>query len=150
MIKRKRILIVDDDITDMRLLKLQLERTGAYEVREESHGEWVLATARAIKPDFVILDVCMPEVSGGEIAARIKADPGLRSIPVAFLTSVVSQAETGENGLVSGGYHYFSKPVNLRQLVLHIEASVPDAPAGDDAVPHCPPTSTSCTEKAGT
>ena len=133
--RKKRILIVDDNVTETRLLKFNLENTGAYEVREEYHGREALITARAFKPDFIILDVCMPEMSGGDIAARIKSDPQLRSIPVVFLTSVVSKAEAGENTLVSGEYHFFSKPVNLRKLVLHIETKVPSEPLAQNSVP---------------
>lgn len=133
--RKKRILIVDDNITETGLLKFHLEKTGAYEVREEYHATNALATARALKPDFIILDVCMPEMSGGDIAARIRMDPFLKSIPVVFLTSVVSKEEAGENTLVSGDYHFFSKPVNLRKLVLHIETSVPDEQLPQETVP---------------
>jgi len=123
--KKKRILIVDDDVATTRLLRFGLEKTGSYDVREENNGANALTAARAFKPDFIVLDVCMPRVAGSDVAAQIAADPILRNIPVVFLTSMVSKAEAGDKPLLSGGYHFLAKPVNLRRLVRYIEAVTP-------------------------
>jgi CheY-like chemotaxis protein len=127
-VRKKRILIVDDDVATTRLLKFGLEKTGFYEVREENNCANALAVARAFKPDFTILDVCMPGVAGGDLAAQFAADPSLKRIPVVFVTSMVSEEEAGEKPLLSGGYHFFAKPINLRRLVRYIEATVPNEP----------------------
>ena len=69
----------------------------------------------------------------------------------AFRSAIQAAKAAGGGTVCVPAGKYVSGPIELvSNLVLHIEASVPDAPAGDDAVPHCPPTSTSCTEKAGT
>ena len=60
--KRKRILVVDHDICATRLLKLGLEATGAFEVREVDQGSAALAAAQEFRPDAVVLDVCMPGI----------------------------------------------------------------------------------------
>lgn len=122
---KKRILIVDDDVATTRLLRFGLEKTGCYDVREENSGTNALTATRAFKPDFIILDVCMPKIAGGDVAAQIAADPNLRDIPVVFLTSMVSEAEAGDKPLVSGGYHFLAKPVNLRKIIRYIEAATP-------------------------
>ncbi len=122
--KRKRILIVDDDIGATHLLKLNLERTGAYDVVEENKPTNAVNAARSCRPDFMILDVCMPEITGGELAARFASDAELKNVPLVFVTSMVSPAEAGATTLVSGNYHFLPKPVSLRSLVLHIETAV--------------------------
>jgi len=93
--RKKRILIVDDEVATTRLLKFGLEKTGFYEVREENNGTNAISTTRAFKPDLIVLDVCMPMVAGGDVAAQIAADPILKHIPIVFLTSMVSEEEAG-------------------------------------------------------
>jgi two-component system OmpR family response regulator len=140
--RKKRILIVDDDVATTRLLKFGLERTGFYEVREENNGASALPAARAFKPDFIVLDVCMPRVAGGDVAAQFTADPILQNIPLVFLTSMVSEEEAGEKPLISGGYHFLAKPINLRRLVRYIESKVPNEPESSEPAPHGPVAST--------
>src|SRR2546423_5120830 len=60
IMSKRRILVVDDETSITRLLKLNLEQTGSYEVREENLGARVLEAAREFKPDLVLLDVMMP------------------------------------------------------------------------------------------
>jgi CheY-like chemotaxis protein len=134
--RKKRILIVDDEVATTRLLKFGLEKTGFYEVREENNGANALSTTRAFKPDLIVMDVCMPTVAGGDVAAQIAADPILKHIPIVFLTSMVSEEEAGDKPLLSGGYHFLAKPINLRKLVRYIEATVPNEPEPFESAPH--------------
>ena len=92
---KKRILVVDDETSITRLLKLNLEQTGNYEVREENFGARVLEAAREFKPDLVLLDVMLPDMDGGDVAAGLKQDPALRKTPVVFLTAAVKKEELG-------------------------------------------------------
>jgi CheY-like chemotaxis protein len=121
---KKLILVVDDDITTTRLLKIGLEGTGAYRVREENIATRAVATARECQPDLVVLDVCMPNADGGDVAAQIQDDPRLRNTPVIFLTSIVSEAEAGQQSLHSGGYQFIAKPVQIQKLVRCIESKL--------------------------
>ncbi len=84
--KKKRILLIDDEPGFTRLLKLNLEETGAYEVRQENMGADGLATAREFNPDLILLDVIMPDMNGGDIALQIEADKLLKNTPIVFLT----------------------------------------------------------------
>ncbi len=118
---KRRILVVDDDMSATRLVKLSLEKSGAYQVREENKGSRGLTAAREFKPDVILLDVDMPDADGGEVAAQIRADRSVNHIPIIFLTSIVSEREAGDSGLVSGGNHFLAKPVNSSRLIERIE-----------------------------
>jgi len=76
--KTKRILVIDDEPSITRTMKVNLERTGAYEVRAENHSDRALTTARQFQPDLIFLDVMMPEMDGGAVAQRLKDDPHLQ------------------------------------------------------------------------
>ena len=86
--QKKRILLIDDEPDVTGLLKLNLENTGAYEVREENRAEHALATARTFKPDLIILDIVMPGMDGYEVMKALKRNPGTADIPVVVLTGV--------------------------------------------------------------
>src|SRR5918996_1630889 len=103
---KKRILVVDDEAGITRLLKLNLERTGKYEVREENFGARALEAAQAFRPDLVLLDVMMPDMDGGDVAASLKADPALRKTPVVFLTAAIKKEELGAPDGKIGGRTY--------------------------------------------
>jgi CheY-like chemotaxis protein len=116
----KRILVVDDEPPITRMIRLNLELTKRYQVREENNAMQALATAREFKPDLILLDVVMPGVDGGELARRIKADSHLKDVPVVFLTGTVTKKEAAE-GAVTAGYPLLSKPVGLKNLVETME-----------------------------
>jgi CheY-like chemotaxis protein len=120
---KKRILIVDDEPSITRTMKVNLERTGAYAVRTENQAEHALTAAREFEPDLILLDVMMPDVDGGEVAAGLRADPALQHIPVVFLTAIVSRKETGGDYLESGGQTFIAKPVSLDALIQCIETN---------------------------
>jgi len=110
---KKRLLIVDDESGFTRLLKLTLERTGRYIVREENDGLNAWLVAREFRPDIVFLDIVMPKIDGGDVARQIRSDPLLANVPIVFLTAIVSKKET-DNDI--GGFPFLSKPVSLDAL----------------------------------
>jgi CheY-like chemotaxis protein len=118
---KKRILVIDDEASITRTMKVNLERTGAYTVGTENQAAHALAAAREFKPDLILLDVMMPEKDGGEVAAEIQSDPALQHVPIVFLTAIVSKKETGDEALESGGQTFIAKPVNLHSLIQCIE-----------------------------
>jgi CheY-like chemotaxis protein len=107
---KKRLLIIDDESGFTRLLKLTLEKTGNYIVREENDGTNAWLVAREFRPDFIFLDIVMPKIDGGDVAQQIRSDPMLANVPIVFLTAIVSQKET-KNEI--GGYPFLAKPVSL-------------------------------------
>ena len=114
---KKRILLIDDEPSLTRMLRLNLEKTRAYKVREENQGARGLAAAREFKPDLILLDVIMPDADGGEVAAQIKQDPNLKDTPVVFLTAAVTKKEEG----VIGGRPFLAKPVDVKEVIDCIE-----------------------------
>ncbi|NQU11847.1 response regulator [bacterium] len=117
----KRILVVDDEPAATRLLRLGLERTGAYEVCEQHSAERVLSCARQFKPDLILLDIVMPDLDGGDVAGLIRKDPQLRGTPILFLTSLVSEDEVANTPLYTAGCRVLAKPIATRALIACIE-----------------------------
>ena len=115
--RKPKILIVDDEAGFTRLAKLALP---GYEICEENNPTRALETAKAFKPDLILLDVVMPEMDGGDIAAQFKAEPIFKRIPIIFLTAIVTERETEKRQLF-GGYPFLSKPVTPEKLVETIE-----------------------------
>ena len=112
----KRILVVDDEPSVTRSLKLTLESGSGYEVLGENNATNTLSTARAFRPDLVLLDVIMPGMDGGDVAARLRADPLLRDTPIIFLTALVSNEETDGHEMLSGAETFLAKPVDIGEL----------------------------------
>jgi CheY-like chemotaxis protein len=84
--ERARILIIDNDRDATHLVKVLLERTDQYLVLEENDATEAHQTALNFRPDLILLDIVMPDTDGGEVAARIGANPQLQNTPIIFLT----------------------------------------------------------------
>lgn len=131
--RKRRILVIDDEPSLTRLLKLNLESTGDYVVREENSGARGLAAAREFAPDLILLDIIMPDLSGGEVASQLEADPNLNNIPVIFLTALISH-EQAQTASCHGDSPYLAKPVTVEELTLSIRKQL-DAPRAPVAGP---------------
>ncbi len=121
----KKILIVDDEVSFTRLLKLNLEQDGAFEVRVENRAMAAVSSAREFKPDLVLLDVIMPQLDGGQVASRFKADPLLTNIPIVFLTATVRKQEVDAHRGIIGGFPFIAKPVSVEAVLECIEKYLP-------------------------
>ena len=120
----KRILVVDDEPGVTRNLKLNLESGGGYEVLGENHATNALSAARTFRPDLILLDVMMPGMDGGDVAARLRADPLLSGTPILFLTAIVSNQETDGHEKVSGAETFLAKPVDIGELKKTVEKHI--------------------------
>jgi len=118
---KKKILVVDDEVVLTKMVKMNLERTGDYDVRTENEGSKALQAAREFKPDFIFMDVMMPDMSGDEVIAEIRDDAQLCTIPYVFMTAIVSKAETENMGNNIGGNEFLAKPVKTQELIATIE-----------------------------
>ncbi len=127
----KRILIVDDEPDITLLVKLNLELTGKYVIREENDAADTLAAAREFRPDLILLDVMMPTMDGGDVVVELKADPDLRHTPVIFLTATVLKEEVDAKGGMIGGYPFIPKPVSVEALIQCIESQLGDGKVED-------------------
>ena len=122
--EKLRVLIIDNNRDFTYSAKVALERTGRYSVWAENEPARAHQTAQRVQPDLILLDLAMPETDGGEVAARIKADPALHRTPVVFLTALVTKAEE-RSGLEIQGHPFLAKPVSIPELVAGIERNLP-------------------------
>src|SRR5262245_35685913 len=121
---KKRILLVDDEKSLTTLLKLNLEETGQYEVRVENWAEDAVGAAREFKPDLILLDIIMPRLPGGNVAALIDGDPELQGTPIVFLTAAVRKHQVEENEGIICDHPCLAKPAPLEDVVAMIEKYV--------------------------
>ena len=113
---KKRILVVDDNTSDTNLLKRFLEETNEYVVCEENDPKAAISAAEKFQPDLVLLDVLMPEMDGGELAASFKANSKLKAVPIIFLTSKLTKEQVTMCGGRIGGYPFLAKPIVLPEV----------------------------------
>jgi two-component system phosphate regulon response regulator PhoB len=116
----ERILVVDDEPDLRELVRVNLVQAG-YAVELASDGSEALRALRKSKPDLVVLDLMLPDVSGTEICRRIRADEGLADLPVIMLTAL-SQEVDRVVGFELGADDYVTKPFSTRELVLRVKA----------------------------
>jgi CheY-like chemotaxis protein len=122
--EKKRVLLVDDEASFTRLMKLNLEANGPYEVEIENDSARVLDTAKSFKPDVIMLDVIMPDADGGQVAADLRSDPALRNTPIVFMTAVVSKDQVIEHRQMIGGQMFLAKPVAIADVMRAIEKAL--------------------------
>lgn len=113
------ILVVDDDANLRELLRQQLTEHG-YAVRMATNGYEAIGQVRAKRPDLVILDVMMPELSGFDVAAMLKNDPATESIPILILSII----QDTERGVRLGVDRYMTKPAEAEALVAAVQELV--------------------------
>lgn len=107
----KTVLIVEDNELNMKLFHDLLEAHGIRTV-ETRDGLHVLELAREHRPDLILMDIHLPEISGLEVTRRLKADPDLKSIPVIAVTAFAMKGD--EQKIREGGCEdYISKPISV-------------------------------------
>ncbi len=114
------VLVVDDDLGNLKLLKTMLAVDG-YEIILCDNGEAGLEALRTREVDLVILDVRMPVMDGIEVCRRIRADPAYARVPVIFLTADDANEQRMFQGLEVGGDEYLHKPIHRRALSARVK-----------------------------
>lgn len=124
MAEKVDILLVDDDPDFVAATRLVLEEAG-YEVRTALRGQEGLELARQKRPDLIILDIIMPDRDGFMVCEELKADPGLRDVPVMMLTGFAERvSETSialRQGMMLEAEDYVDKPVRPQELLRRVE-----------------------------
>lgn len=111
--KKARLLVIDDEKGFTHMLKINLERSGEFEVFTENSGRKGLAAAKNLKPDIIFLDIIMPDLPGNQVAAQIEADPEISRIPIVFVTALVSKNEVVTDSCTISGRPFLAKPINV-------------------------------------
>jgi len=104
---QSRILIVDNSSQFTRSARLLLEQTGNYVACAVNDPRRALETARSFKPDLVLVDLIMPQADGSEVAAQLEADWALHSVPIVFVTSLITPEEARDALCRSLTNHFF-------------------------------------------
>jgi CheY-like chemotaxis protein len=112
----KKVLIVDDEEDLLKVLGKRLTVEG-YSVIKATNGKDAIALAKSQHPDIIILDIIMPEMDGGEVAAELKEHPSTQNIPVILLTAILSKAEEEKYGSIVGGHITLAKPLDAEKLL---------------------------------
>ena len=113
------VLVVDDAADNLEVISGLLK--GLYKVKVATNGERALQIARSdSRPDLILLDIMMPEVSGYEVCTQLKSDPATRPIPIIFL-SALSSAEDERKGLELGAEDYVTKPISPAILLARVK-----------------------------
>lgn len=113
---RRRVLVVDNEPASTRMVRLTLERTGSFEVREVNDSTHALSAARTFQPHLVLLDIEMPGLDGSAVARQLRADNMFRQVPLLFMTSLVTPEEA-EGQIYAAGSRVLAKPVTISKLM---------------------------------
>jgi DNA-binding response OmpR family regulator len=116
----KKLLIVDDEDGVRALVRMTLD-SGVYEIFEASEGFEALDLAREQRPDLVLLDVMLPDLSGMDVCRKIKDDPDLASTTVVMLTARAQTSDVGD-AEEAGADGYFTKPFSPIALTRKVES----------------------------
>jgi DNA-binding response OmpR family regulator len=123
-----RVLVADDE-EDIRLLvTLAVRRAGCSVVAAVADGAQALAAARAELPDLVVLDVSMPEATGLEVCAALRAEPATAGCRVLLLSAGASPDDVAR-GLAAGADAYLPKPFTVAGLVAQVRLLTAGTPA---------------------
>lgn len=114
----KTILIVEDNELNMKLFHDLLEAHG-YATLQTRSGIEAITIARQHKPDLILMDIQLPELDGYEATRRIKADAGLRAIPIIAVTSYALSGDE-EKARTAGCDDYVTKPYSPRALLAKV------------------------------
>ena len=115
-----RILIVDDNPTNVKVLQIRLAAEG-HEVITAADGEEGLEAARRHTPDLILLDVMMPKLDGFEVCRRLRADPAFPFTPIIMVTAMADSKDVVA-GLEAGGDEYLTKPVDHAALAARVNS----------------------------
>lgn len=113
--KLRRILVVEDNDLNLKLFRDLLIAQG-YSVMHTRDGVEAFRLARTHKPDLVLMDIQLPEVSGFEVTRWLKDDPGLRDIPVIAVTAF-AMAGDEEKARAAGCSAYVTKPIAVKAFL---------------------------------
>ncbi|MEM7693600.1 MAG: response regulator [Pseudomonadota bacterium] len=118
-----RVLIVEDNELNMKLFHDLLEASGL-EILMVRNGIDALEVAKRDRPDLIVMDIQLPEMSGLEVTQALKADPDLKPIPVIAVTAFAMKGDE-ERIRAAGCEAYLSKPISIDRFISTVKAYLP-------------------------
>ncbi len=116
---RPRLLVVDDDQRNIRVIEAMLGSEN-YLIEGVGSGADALQKIAREAPDLILMDIMMPEMNGFEMLEKLKAQPGLRNIPIIVVTSL-DDRESHRYALQAGADEVVIKPVDRSELLLRVK-----------------------------
>ena len=118
----KRVLIVEDNELNLKLFRDLLSANG-YETLETKDGVEAISLTRNMRPNLILMDIQLPEISGLDITQKIKADPEIADIPVIAVTAFAMKGD--EKRIREGGCEaYISKPITVTSFLATVRQFV--------------------------
>jgi CheY-like chemotaxis protein len=114
----KKILIVDDEQVNLKMLK-NILNSDEFHVLQASGGYEAVHIAKNDHPDLIILDIVMPDIDGGEVASILKNEPSTKNIPIIFLSSLIKKEEEKCSSTQDGVY-LMAKPFDRHALLTKV------------------------------
>src|ERR1051326_9601433 len=114
------VLVIEDESALVTLLRYSLEREGG-RVLEAMDGEEALLVASEEKPDVVLLDWMLPQLSGIEVCRRLRTRQETRNVPILMLTARGEETDR-VRGLDTGADYYITKPFSMTELLARLRA----------------------------
>jgi len=124
--EQKTVLIIEDE-EDAAELFAEMMRVSGFRVVKTSRSAPALSIMTSEKPDVVLLDIMMPEISGLDILRQMRRDPELANIPVIVVTAKSMPADI-KNGMEAGASTYLTKPVGFLELKEAVEQALANKP----------------------
>jgi two-component system, OmpR family, response regulator len=119
-----RVLIVDDNSEFTHRVSELLQNTNHYVVCEENDPRRALETALSFHPDLILLDLIMPQADGTDVAAQITSDWILHSVPIVFVTALITREEARDGRRIEG-HRVVPKPARGSELIKVVDESLP-------------------------
>jgi DNA-binding response OmpR family regulator len=116
------ILVVEDEITTLKLIKMVLQREG-YQIVTATSGAEGLRKAEELKPDLVILDIVLPGMDGFHVCQHLRKNPQTAHLPVIMFSSLDRPADQ-RHAFEAGSDDYITKPVKLAELLDKVRAAL--------------------------
>ena len=122
---KTRVMVIDDEKDFLKVVKLNLEETGNYEVLALSTAKNLIAVVHSFEPDVILLDMRMPSIGGLDACQMLNNDPLGKSIPI-IIVSALSKEQDKYRAYKEGVTDYLVKPVEKGELIAAIENVLKD------------------------
>ena len=120
---KKKVMMVDDEIGFLKITKINLEKTGKYEVMTLSSAKDIISQIRKFKPDIILLDILMQKIDGAETCEMLNKSPEGKNLPIIILSAL----DTDKDKLMMyklGVVDFLIKPIEKDDLVAKIEKAL--------------------------
>jgi DNA-binding response OmpR family regulator len=120
---KRKVMLVDDEEHFLKITKINLEKTGKYEVETISDAADIVSRVKSFNPDIILLDILMPKVDGVEVCKMLNGDPVVSRIPIITLSAL----DTDKDKLMMyklGIVDFLVKPIEKDELISKIEKAL--------------------------